>query len=81
MELHLVQADNYGRRYLRPAQLMNQFSLGRGTVWDFIKEMEQLPRFQRDIVRPSARVTLVRESAFDDFLRQRQKRRLTAAKK
>lgn len=54
--------------YIRPIDIMAQYRIGRTTVWKYMRKMACVPKYEKSIIRPSKRITLVNAKDWQEFM-------------
>lgn len=74
MGLNYMQIDRKAeehKEYIRPFQIVKRFSMGRTTVWKYLKEMRGLKQYQDSFLDLGIKLKLVKLADFEEFLRER----------
>lgn len=54
--------------YIRPNEIVKQYRMGRTTVWEYMRKMACIPKYEKSILRPSKRITLVNAKDWQEFI-------------
>lgn len=63
---------NYNDKlYVRPCEIVRQYSISRTTVWRLLTEMGKIPKYARSVIVLSPIMKLVNREDFQRFIQER----------